>query len=190
MKVLIACEFSGVVRRAFAARGHTAVSCDFLPSLDQSDMHYQGDVLDIIHEDWDMMIAHPPCTYLCNSGVRWLTGKDSKPGRWEDMEEAAGFFMFLLQQEIPRICVENPVPHKHAGLPPYSQLIQPWQFGHPDKKGTCLWLRGLPELEPTEIIPKESRVPSIHVMGETKDRPMKRSLTYEGIAAAMAQQWG
>lgn len=190
MKVLVACEFSGVVRRAFTNRGHYTVSCDLLPSDDDSAFHYQGDVMDIVHQDWDLMIAHPPCTYLCNSGVRWLTGKDADPARWGKMEEAATFFMFLWGQDhIPKICIENPIPHKHTGLPRYTQIIQPYQHGHPESKATCLWLKGLPDLEPTDVVdpPYEGKV---HMMGETKDRWRKRSVTYTGIANAMAMGWG
>jgi len=149
MNVLIACEFSGVVREAFRAKGHNAWSCDLLPSDDNSDFHIESDVSDYLDEGWDLMIAHPPCTYLCNSGVRWLfLPKDHSDEdetkvfkRWNDLEKATEFFNSLYNAPIRKICVENPIPHKYSKLPKHTQTIQPWQFGHDASKRTCLWLK-------------------------------------------------
>lgn len=200
MKVLIACEFSGVVRRAFVKRGHTVISCDLLPTelpeeVDYDEygngvgVHYQGDVLELLKgQQFDLMIAHPPCTFLCNSGVRWL---HTQPGRLEDMIKGALFFKKLLNADIPKIAIENPIMHKYAKHiieQDYSQIIQPWQFGHGETKATCLWLKGLPELEPTNIV--DGRIGRIHKMPPGKDRGKLRSITYQGIADAMAGQWG
>ena len=187
MKVLVACEFSGIVRDAFAARGHDAWSCDLLPT-ERPGQHYQGDVFDIIEDGWELMIAHPPCTYLANSGVRWL---HEKPGRWILMNDGANFFFELLHAPIKRICIENPIPHKYAveviGRK-YTQTIQPWQFGHGETKRTCLWLRRLPPLVPTDIV--DGREPRVHHMPPGPDQWKNRSRFYPGIAAAMAEQWG
>ena len=187
MKVLIACEFSGIVRDAFIAKGHDAVSCDLLPT-EKTGPHIQGDVLEILDDGWDLMIAHPPCTYLCNSGVRWLW---ESINRWDKMKEAGMFFKTLLNALIPRIICENPIPHKYAireiGCK-YNQIIQPWQFGHGETKAACLWLKGLPELKPTNIV--EGRKQRIWKMAKTPDRGKKRSITFQGIANAMAEQWG
>jgi hypothetical protein len=186
MKVLIACEFSGIVREAFKSKGHNAWSCDLLPT-DIPGNHLIGDVRKYIFNDWDMMIAHPPCTYLCNSGVRWLK---SNPVRWEQMLDGAQFFKTLWSmRELPisKICIENPIPHKHASLPKYSQIIQPWQFGHGEIKATCLWLSGLPLLQPTSIV--NGRTPRVHHASPGPDRWKERSRTYQGIANAMAEQW-
>lgn len=187
MKVLVACEFSGVVRDTFAKRGHYAMSCDLLPT-DKPGNHYWGDIWDIIDNDWDLMIAHPPCTYLCNSGVRWLGGN---PSRFRKMVDASFFFYQILHNQCPKVCVENPIPHKYAmaGIQrKYDQIIQPWQFGHGETKATCLWLKGLPKLEPTKIV--DGREARIHKMPPSKDRGKLRSITYQGIADAMAEQWG
>lgn len=185
MRVLVACEFSGIVREAFAKRGHDAWSCDILPT-DQPGKHIQGNVLDILDDDWDLMIAHPPCTLLCNSGVRWLINDHT---RQASMKEAALFFRKLLSCSIPKICIENPIPHKYAKaiIGPYTQIIQPWQFGHGETKATCLWLRNLPLLKPTQIV--SGREPRIHKMGPSPDRWKKRSVTYTGIAEAFATQF-
>jgi len=190
MKVLIACEFSGVVRDAFLERGHDAMSCDLLPT--ESDWlfgkHYQGDVFDIIDDGWDLMIAHPPCTYLCNSGVRWLGEQED---RWGKMVIGASFMRRLLEAPIPRIAVENPIMHKHAVqiiTRRQDQVIQPWQFGHGETKATCLWLKDLPKLVPTDVV--EGREQRLHRLPPSKDRAKLRSMTYPGIAAAMADQWG
>lgn len=195
MKVLIACEYSGTVRDAFIARGHDAMSCDLLPT-DKKGPHHQGSVFDIIDQGWDLMVAHPPCTYLCNSGVCWL---DKKEGRRDQMKAGAEFFKQLLEADIPYIAVENPIMHKYAkaiiGRGP-DQIIQPWMFGHKEKKGTGLWLKGLPKLVPTtdlkdetDILPKRLQQ-RIHWQSPGKDRWKVRSTTFKGIAKAMAKQWG
>ena len=194
MRVLVACEFSGVVRDAFSRRGHYAMSCDLLPT-DSPGNHYQGDVMDIIGDGGDLMIAHPPCTYLSNSGVRWLF---SQPERWGLMEKAAEFFVKLLTADIPMIAIENPVMHGHAvkliGCK-QSQSIQPYQFGHPESKRTCLWLKNLPLLQPTNVLPGrkrwENQTPSgRNNLPPSESRWKQRSKTYVGIAEAMAEQWG
>lgn len=131
-----------------------------------------------------MMIAHPPCTYLCNSGSRWL---HEQSDRWNKLQEATDFFYHLWMAPIEKICIENPVPHYHANLPEYTQLIQPWMFGHEEKKGTCLWLKNLPKLVPTKIM--DIRKPRVHMESPGPDRWKRRSITYQGIAAAMAEQW-
>lgn len=196
MKVLIACEFSGIVRDAFKARGHDAWSCDLLPTKREG-QHIQGDVLDILDDNWDLMIAHPPCTYLCNSGVRWLyfnrDGIDCIDiERWDKMEEAAGLFKWLLNQNrIKKIAIENPIPHKYAveviGRK-YDQIIQPWQFGHGETKATCLWLKGLRKLGMTRLV--AGREARIHKMSPGENRGKLRSVSFQGIADAMAEQWG
>jgi hypothetical protein len=189
MKVLVACEFSGRVRDAFTKRGHEAWSCDLLQS-DAPGNHFQGNVLDILDAGWDLIIAHPPCTYLCNSGVRWLHGPPYGCTRWQQMQTGALFFKLLLDADVPKIAIENPIPHKYAveiiGRK-YDQIIQPWQFGHGETKATCLWLKGLPKLEPTNIV--AGREARIHKMPPSADRGRKRSITYSGIAEAMAEQW-
>lgn len=191
MRVLVACEFSGAVRDAFIAKGHDAWSCDLLPGEGKHrNKHFQGDVFKVLRTDknWDLLIAHPPCTYLCNSGVRWLHETE---GRWAQMEEGARFFKRLLNTKIPRICIENPVMHKYAkeiiGMD-FTQSIQPWQFGHGETKRTCFWLKGLPPLKPTKIV--EGREQKIHLASPGPDRWKIRSMTYPGIAKAMAAQWG
>ena len=199
MKVLIACEFSGVVRNAFSKKGHEAYSCDLLPADDNSPYHYQCDVLDILDEGWDLMIAHPPCTYFTNSGVCWLTGKNAKEGRWEELNKAAKFFNALLDAPIPKICIENPIPHKYAieriGGRKYTQIIQPYMFGHKETKATCLWLKGLEPLKPTTDLKAETMAlppaerQRLHWLPPSEDRWKLRSITYQGIADAMAEQW-
>lgn len=196
-KILVACEYSGVVRRAFNARGFEAWSCDLLPSEDGSNRHIRGDVRDHLNDGWDMlMVAHPPCTRLCNSGVRWLSAPPE--GRtiesmWEELEEGAQLFSDLWNAPIERIAIENPVMHKHAkerikNYQPFAQSVQPWQFGHGETKRTCFWLKNLPPLKPTNVV--DGREARIHKMPPSADRWKERSRTYEGIAAAMAQQWG
>ncbi len=189
MKVLVACEFSGRVRSAFRKRGFNAYSCDLLPAEDGSEYHIQGDVREILDDGWDMMIAHPPCTYLCNSGVRWL---HERPERWKLLEEATEFFLTLLNAPVPHICVENPVPHRYArekiGKP--TQYIQPYQFGEPVSKKTGLWLKNLPPLKPTEIIPKEKVEQRAWLEPPSPERWKNRSRTFVGVAEAMAEQWG
>ncbi len=195
MKVLVACEYSGTVRDAFIAQGHEAMSCDLLPT-DSPGPHYQGDVFDIIDDGWDLMIAHPPCTYLSNSGVTWLYKQEE---RWKNMIDGAVFFRKLYESNIPKIAVENPIMHKYAkqivGVE-QSQVIQPWMFGHMEQKATCLWLKGLPLLVPTNDVkaemmklPKNQRE-RLHYLPPSEDRWKLRSKTFEGIAGAMAEQWG
>jgi len=186
MRVLVGCEESATVREEFVKRGHDAWSCDILPSR-KTGNHYQRDIRDVLGYGWDMMIAHPPCTRLCNSGVRWLAERDL----WKEMREAAEFFKMLLNANIPLVCCENPIPHKYAlGIigKKYDQIIQPWQFGHGETKATCLWLKGLPPLVPTNII--EGREQRIWKMSPSPDRSRERSITFPGIASAMAEQWG
>lgn len=241
LRVLVACEFSGTVRDAFARLGHDAWSCDLLPTdsyqpivyasnlplcecceepwCPQHAMHYancpcigpseddiafgpsdtaarhlQGNVLDFLDRGWDLMIAHPPCTYLCSSGLHWNT---RIPARARLTEEAIDFFMALYNAPIPQVAVENPVGRMSTAFRRPDQTIQPWQFGHPESKGTCLWLKGLPLLQPTEILPLPpsghwaNQTPSgQNKLGPSKDRWKLRSLTYKGIANAMALQWG
>ena len=190
-KVLVACEFSGVVRDAFRDAGFDAISCDLRETERNSEHHIKGDVLELIEErgdEFDLMIAHPPCTYLSNSGVRWLYEQDE---RWKDMIDGAVFFRKLLNADIPYIAVENPIMHKYGkkiiGSEP-DQVVQPYQFGEPETKATCLWLRNLPELESTEVV--EEREARVHNMAPSEDRAKERSRFFEGIAEAMAQQWG
>lgn len=190
MRVLVACEFSGIVRDAFRAQGHDAWSCDLLPT-EIDGPHIVGDVLTVLARGWELMIAHPPCTYLCNSGVRWLYGGGGMVrhvARWAEMERAAKFFLALLDAPVPRIAIENPIPHGHAGLPDYSQVVQPYQFGHGETKATCLWLKGLPHLTPTDRV--DGRRGRVHFESPGPDRWKNRSRTLTGIAAGMAEQWG
>lgn len=191
MKVLIACEFSGIVRDAFIERGHEAVSCDLLPS-ERPGPHIEGDVLELLSDTkghWDLLIAHPPCTYLANSGVRWLyggKGTERDPRRWQQMEDAARFFALLFRTSVPRVAIENPIMHSygrelvmalaHSWGPEQIQTIQP------------VWLRGLPPLVPTSIV--EGRTPRVHHASPGPDRWKERSRTFTGIAVAMADQWG
>jgi hypothetical protein len=194
MRVLVACEYSGRVRDAFIARGHDAISCDLLPT-EVPGPHIVGDVLDLIErEPFDLMVAHPPCTYLANSGVRWLYGGKGTvidPDRWAKMGEAAHFFRALLNAPIPMVAVENPIMHGHArmliGRGP-DQIVHPWQHGHGEQKSTGLWLRGLPLLVPSDIV--DGREQRVWRMGPSEDRWKERSRTFKGIAAAMADQWG
>ena len=181
MRVLVACEFSGVVREAFKALGHDAWSCDILPT-DMPGQHIQGDVLDHLSDGWDLMIAHPPCRYLAVSGARWF--KD----RRVEQDKALGFVRALLDAPIPHIALENPVSVISTRIRKPDQIIQPWQFGHGETKKTCLWLKGLPALTPADIV--GGRVPRVHMAPQSKDRWKRRSITYTGIAAAMADQWG
>lgn len=214
MNVLVGCEFSGVVREAFRARGHNAWSCDLLAADDNSPFHIQADLNFVLNYPmrvygpwtsikWDLLIAHPPCTYLCNSGVRWLfggKGHTPDPTRWQQMREAANFFGILWAQRLIRIkhvAIENPIMHRHARDLIFgkttngtqTQTIHPWQFGHPETKTTCLWLSDrLPKLQPTNIV--EGRTPRVHHESPGPDRWKRRSITYQGIADAMAEQWG
>lgn len=200
INVLVACEYSGTVRDAFAALGHNAWSCDLLPS-DTAGQHYRGDVRVPLGMKWDLIIAHPPCTYLSNSGVTWLYNKDKtrNESRWDAMREAADFFKLFLYVDCGMVAIENPIQHKHARAiigTEYTQIIQPYQFGHMESKATCLWLRGLPELKPTKNVyaemmelPKNIRQ-RLHYLPPSADRQKIRSKTFSGIAQAMALQWG
>ena len=205
LKVLVACEYSGTVRNSFLDQGFDAWSCDLLPSEDRSNRHIQGDVMDILYDDWDLlMVAHPPCTRLCNSGVRWLSVPPK--GRtlddmWEELRLGAELFSKLLNAPIPHIAIENPVMHRHAkeaidGYVEFSQSVQPWQFGTevggPDdeKKRTCLWLKNLPNLEPLNILDGSTAGTRVHSAPPGPDRWKERSRFFKGIADAMAKQWG
>jgi len=183
MKVLIACEFSGTVRDAFTKLGHDVTSCDLLPS-DTPGKHYQGDVLDIINDGWDLMIAHPPCTDLAVSGARHFKEKIAD-GR---QQRSLDFVKMLMDADIERICIENPISIISSKIKKPDHIIQPWQFGHGETKATCLWLKNLPKLIPTNIV--EGREARIHKLPPSKDRWKIRSKTYSGIADAMASQWG
>lgn len=201
MKILIACEESGVVRRAFRALGHDAWSCDILPARDGSPYHYQCDVREVLGQNWDLLIAHPPCDYLANSGVQWLTRTPKNPNpkvlygeaRRAAMHEAAEFFLLFHRcDHIPRVCIENPIMHRDARAAveaPYTQIVQPFQFGHGETKATCLWLKGLPKLTPTKLMPPPY-VGRVHKEAPGPLRKLRRSETYTGIAEAMAAQWG
>ena len=182
MRVLVACEFSGVVRRAFRSRGHDAWSCDLLPAEDGSLHHLHGDVLAHLADGWDLMIAHPPCTHLAVSGARWFKDKQ------QEQVEALDFVRRLLDAPIPRIALENPVSVISSRIRKPDQIIQPWQFGHGETKATCLWLKGLPLLRSTHVV--EGREPRVHKMPPGPNRWKERSRTFTGIAEAMADQWG
>jgi hypothetical protein len=198
MRALVACECSGVVRRALRARGHNAWSCDLKPAEDGSPFHIQGDAIRAAYgSSWDLLIAHPECTYLANSGAKHLyAGMKAENGpsgdRWAHMGAAASFFLALLNAPVARIAVENPImlghPRRLFGIPEPTQIIQPWMFGHGETKATCLWLKGLPALMPTNIV--EGREQRVFRMAPGPDRKADRSRTYEGIAEAMADQWG
>ena len=181
-RILIACEFSGIVREAFKVKGHEAWSYDLLPTEIQGS-HVQGDVrFDIQYGGWDLMIAHPPCTHLAVSGARWFKEKA------KEQREAIDFFMYLVNAPIEKICVENPISIMSTIYRKPNQIIQPWQYGHGETKATCLWLKGLPKLTPTNIVPgREAR---IHKMPPSENRWKERSRTFQGIADAMAEQWG
>lgn len=206
MRILVACEFSGIVRDAFEAKGHYAMSCDFLPS-EISGRHYQGDIRDIIGTGWDLMIAFPPCTYLCSSGLHW---NKRRPERGQMTEEALDFVRLLLDCSIPQIALENPIGCISSKIRKPDQIIQPWQFGHDASKSTCLWLKNLPLLKPTNVIeatvadgkkryanqmPDGQNGERNPVTGKlygwnTPEIKLSRSRTFKGIAAAMADQWG
>ena len=187
MTWLIACEFSGRVRDAMLAIGVDAVSCDLLPT-EVEGPHIQGDVTEQLQRRWTGIIAHPPCTRLCNSGVRWLAERDL----WADMEQAVDFFLACLHGNAPKVAVENPVMHGHAaqhiGKPSFT--VQPWQFGDPAKKRTCFWTRGLPPLAPTSDMTATDARADCHLASPGPDRWKERSRTYPGISAAIAAQWG
>lgn len=187
MKVFVACEFSGVVREAFRKQGHDAWSCDLLQAADESRFHIQGDALqEAKWAEWDLMIAHPPCTHLAVSGARWWRE------RKEEQEKAAQFALDLLTCGIPRICLENPIGYLSGYIRKPEQIIQPWMFGHGETKATCLWLKNLKPLKPTKVV--EGRTPRVHYessgMQNGLTRQQRRSITLQGIADAMAQQWG
>ena len=181
VKVLLACEFSGRVRDAFAKRGHDAWSADLLPSETPGN-HYQGDVRDLLSNDWDLLIAHPPCTHLAVSGARWFKEKQA------EQIDAILFFMQFAIANVKRICIENPVSIMSTKWRKPDQIIQPWQFGHGETKATCLWLKGLPLLKPTNIV--TGREAKVHRMPPSLNRWKERSRTYQGVADAMAEQWG
>lgn len=222
MKILVACEESQVVCKAFRDRGHEAYSCDIVPcSGGHPEWHIQDDVRNLLfatgnyktypypkgapssgdQEFWDVMIAHTPCTYVCNSGVTWLKEKDGSLNthRYIQCINAAAFFKLLwdgITCKIPKICMENPIPHRYAELQKYTQIVQPWMFGHPETKATCLWLKNLPKLIPTNdvrkemlLLPKNKRE-KLHYLPPSPDRARIRARTFEGLANAMAAQWG
>lgn len=183
MNVLVACEFSGVVRNAFRALGHNAWSCDLLPSEDDSICHLTGDVFHYMDfEKWDLVIAHPPCTHLSVSGARWFKSKV------EEQKEAIEIFMAFTKLDVPKVAIENPIGIMSTLYRKPDQIIQPWQYGHGETKATCFWLKGLPKLSPTHIVP--GRDARIHKMPPSANRGKLRSITYQGIADAMAHQWG
>lgn len=181
MRVLVACEFSGVVRDAFIACGHDAMSCDLLSS-ERPGPHWMGDVREILDDGWNLMIAHPPCTHLAVSGARWFKGKQ------HEQAVALKFVRELLAAPIARIALENPVSVISTRIRKPDQIIQPWQFGHGETKTTCLWLKNLPKLKPTHIV--SGRAARVHKMAPSPNRWRERSRTYTGIAEAMANQWG
>ena len=195
MKVLVACEYSGTVRDAFLRAGHDAMSCDLLPT-DVAGPHYQGNVLDIIDQEWDLMVAHPPCTYLCSSGLHW---NKRRPERAKQTEDALDFVRLLLAAPIPKIALENPIGCISTRIRPPDQTVQPWQYGHDASKATCLWLKGLPPLRPTSfveprIVDGKRRWANQTDSGQNRlspsaDRWKIRSETYSGIADAMVSQW-
>lgn len=203
LRVVVACECNGWVRDAFRDLGHDAWSVDLKPDVDGSPYHIQGDALDVLYDHrqrWDLMIGHPVCKYLANSGVRWLY---TQRGRWQLMEKGAAFFRAIYDAPIPLKCIENPIIHCHAlqeiDRGPATQVIQPWMFGHKACKATCLWLVGLPKLIPTQIVGPPPKIMSqeerrvwhaIHLMPPSEDREAKRSITFSGVACAMAEQWG
>lgn len=182
MRVLVACEYSGRVREAFRRWGHDAWSCDLLPSEDNSEFHIQGDVIALLENGWDLMIAHPPCTHLAVSGARWFKDKQA------EQKEALSFVQVLLDAPIRKIALENPISIISSRIRKPNQIIQPWMFGHGETKSTCLWLKNLPPLVPSDIV--DGREPKVHRMPPSPDRWKDRSRTYQGIADAMAHQWG
>lgn len=183
MRVLVACEFSGVVRDAFLALGHDAVSCDLLPT-EVPGPHIQDDIFSVLMYTggWDLLVAHPPCTHLCVSGARWFKHKK------QEQADAIGFFVALAHAPVPRIALENPIGIMSSLYRKPDQIVQPWQFGHGEVKATCLWLKGLDPLTPTDIV--SGRVAKVHRAAPGPDRWKLRSRTYAGLAWAMASQWG
>jgi len=193
LHVLIACEYSGRVRDAFTRQGHIAVSCDLLPT-ESPGAHYRGDVRELLRMHWDILIGFPPCTYVCGSGLHWNA---RTPGRAEKSKEAIEFFRLLWSANVEKIALENPVGILSTAIRKPDQVVQPWQFGHPESKATCLWLKSLRPLVPTKVLPLpecghwENQTRSgQNKLGPGKDRAKLRSLTYSGIAEAMAAQWG
>ena len=184
MRVIVACEYSGRVRESFRKIGHDAWSCDILESEDDSEFHIQTCIEDVINDGWDLMMAHPPCTHLAVSGARHFKAKQESGVQ----QEALDFVRLLLEADIPKIALENPISIVRSKIRKPDQIIQPWQFGHGETKATCLWLKGLPKLVPTNIV--EGREQRIHKMPPSPTRWKERSRTYQGIADAMAQQWG
>ena len=184
MRVIVACEYSGRVREAFRKLGHDAWSCDILESEDDSKFHIQTRIENVINDGWDLMVAHPPCTHLAVSGARHFKAKQESGVQ----QEALDFVRLLLEADIPKIALENPISIISSKIRKPDQIIQPWQFGHGETKATCLWLKGLPKLVPTNIV--EGREQRIHKMPPSPTRWKERSRTYQGIADAMAQQWG
>jgi hypothetical protein len=181
MNVIVVCEFSGTVREAFRQRGHNAVSCDLLPS-ETPGPHIQGDCREIDYTQYDLAICHPPCTFLASSGARWFASRRSQ------QDDAIEFVRWLMNLPVPKIAIENPIGVLSSRIRKPDQIVQPWMFGHGETKATCLWLKGLPKLVPTDVVGgREARV---HRMSPGPDRWMKRSITYKGIADAMAEQWG
>jgi len=193
MKVLVACEFSGIVRDAFLEKGHDAWSCDILDT-ESPGPHIKGNVLEILDQGWDLMIAHPPCTYLSNAGAVHYYGKKAKnvEERKQKGLKAKNFFMALWEASIDRLCIENPLPLKMFNLPESSQIIQPYEYGHPFQKRTLLWLRGLPNLKPTNVVKERQSTKVVGNWFNTggKNRQKNRAKTFQGIAKAMAEQWG
>lgn len=199
-KILIACEESQTVTKEFRKLGHDAYSCDVLQcSGDHPEWHFQQDVVPLLKQRWDMIIAHPPCTYLANSGVSWLTGKKAQKGRWEKMKEGAEFFKLFLNNPCEKIAIENPIMHKYAVKiigRKHDQLVQPYMFGHLESKATCFWLKGIKKLEHTwnrkeemQNLPKREKQ-RLHYLPPSQERARLRSKTFIGIAKAMAEQWG
>lgn len=182
LRVLVACEYSGRVRDAFRKKGHDAWSCDLLPTDSPSSFHLQGDVRAVLGFEWDLMIAFPPCTYLCRSGARWW------PGREREQTEALQFVRDLMNAPIERIAIENPIGRIGTQIRPADQILQPWEHGHPETKATCLWLKNLPLLQPSNIV--DGRENRCHRIPPSANRWKLRSLTYMGVAKSMAEQWG
>jgi len=181
MKVLIGCEFSGIVRGSFLLKGHDVLSCDLLPT-EKTGSHYQGDIRDCFNEKWDLFVCFPPCTHICVSGARWFKDKQV------EQKEAISFFMEMINAPVERIAIENPIGIMSTIYRKPDQIIQPWQYGHGETKATCLWLKNLPKLKPSNIVGgREARV---HLMPPSTNRGLERSRTYSGIAHAMADQWG
>jgi hypothetical protein len=182
MRILVACEYSGRVRDAFRKRGHDAWSCDLLECEADPQWHHQGPVEELLHEGWDLMVAHPPCTHLAVSGSRHFHRKQ------REQRDALNFVRLLMSAPIPRWCIENPVSVISSAIRPPDQIIQPWEHGHGETKATCFWLQNLPRLVPSNCV--EGREPKVHLMSPGPDRWKERSRTYQGVADAMADQWG